>query len=536
MTGPTKKQFNLFDELQRVQKPLEILGNVGHCQLQKLERNDNLSRFARPGLKEVFMARVVVIDDDRSVLLLVQRGLEKAGHSLFLSNSAVEGLALVRDCEPDVILLDLILREGSGLNVFQDIKSFDPKIPVIFITGEAESETAIEAMQMGAYDYVAKPFDLDELTDLVETAARTRQLMSVQVALGVTDISDATRDPMIGRSEKMLDVYKDIGRVASQRIPVLINGESGTGKELVARAIYQHSDRSGEPFTEVNCAALPDSLLESELFGHEKGAFTGADKRRIGKFEQCDGGTIFLDEIGDMALAVQAKVLRLLQEQRFERVGGNETIQTDVRIVAATNRDLDEMVESGKFRADLLYRLNGVTIELPPLRDRGNDVKLLLQHFLSEATRELGFTNIEGLSAEALQPLLDYSWPGNIRELRSVIRQAVLNSTGTVIAPECLPEFITGTAPPNGSSHQESVVDLVEFIDRRLSTGSTNLYAELVELMERVLMTRVLAKTEGNQSKAAEILGITRGKVRDRIANYGINIKKSVKMDGDDTE
>ena len=346
------------------------------------------------------MARIAVIDDDRSVLLLVQRGLEKAGHSLLVANSIPEGMSFVKDCQPDVVLLDLVLKDGFGLDVFREIQKFDPRVPVIFITGEADSETAIEAMQLGAYDYVAKPLNLPELTELVEQAARTRQLMSVPVALGVTDTSESTRDVMIGRSEGILDVFKDIGRVSSQRIPVLICGESGTGKELVARAIYQHSDRSEQPFVEVNCAALPDALLESELFGHEKGAFTGADKRRIGKFEQCHGGTILLDEVGDMALVVQAKVLRILQEQRFERVGGNETIATDVRIVAATNRDLDEMVESGEFRADLLYRLNGVTIELPPLRDRGEDVKLLLQHFLSEATRELGFAKIEGLSAE----------------------------------------------------------------------------------------------------------------------------------------
>ncbi|MCA8999255.1 MAG: sigma-54-dependent Fis family transcriptional regulator [Planctomycetaceae bacterium] len=480
------------------------------------------------------MARIAVIDDDRSVLLLVQRGLEKAGHTLVLASSGQEGLDLIRECDPDVILLDLVLRDVSGLDVFKKIREIDTRVPVIFITGEADSETAIEAMQLGAYDYVAKPLDLEELTELVENAARTRQLMSVPVALGVSDSRGSPRDAMIGRCEAMLDVFKQIGRVASQKIPVLIQGESGTGKELVARAIYQHSGRANEQFMEVNCAALPDTLLESELFGHEKGAFTGADKRRIGKFEQCQGGTIFLDEIGDMALVVQAKVLRLLQEQRFERVGGNEVIQTDVRIVAATNRDLNRMVESGQFRADLLYRLNGVVIELPPLRDRGADVKLLLQHFLSEATRDLGFSHIKGISAEALDPLISYDWPGNIRELRSIVRQAVLNSTGTVIAPDSLPPVIIGGKPKKADESDGpssgSRVDLIEFIARRLEAASTNLYAETVEMMERHLMAQVLSHTEGNQSRAAEILGITRGKVRDRIATYGIDVKKSVTM------
>ncbi|WP_390620871.1 sigma-54-dependent transcriptional regulator [Thalassoglobus neptunius] len=444
-------------------------------------------------------------------------------------------MSLVKEYEPDVVLLDLVLREGSGLSVFRDLQAIDPHVPVIFMTGEADSETAIEAMQMGAYDYIAKPLNLPELEELVDQASRTRQLMSVPVALGVSEETSQSRDLMIGRSPQMLDVFKAIGRVSSQNVPILVTGESGTGKELVARAIFQHSDRSNRPFVEVNCAALPDSLLESELFGHEKGAFTGADKRRIGKFEQCDGGTIFLDEIGDMAPVVQAKVLRLLQEQRFERVGGNEILQTNVRIVAATNRDLEKMVEEGEFRSDLLYRLNGVTIHLPPLRDRGDDVKLLLRHFLTEAIQELGFSTIEGISADALQHLLDYSWPGNIRELRSVIRQAVLNSTGTVIAPAFLPSFVRGGEPVAKTNEKgDPSVDLEEFVSRRLKSGSTNLYAESLEMMERYLMTRVLQETGGNQSRAAEILGITRGKIRDRIANFGINVSKNVTMETDD--
>src|SRR5690606_4215863 len=328
--------------------------------------------------------------------------------------------------------------------------------------------------------------------------------------------------------------FKSIGRVAGQNVTVLIRGESGTGKELVARALYQHSGRATHPFMEVNCAAIPENLLESELFGHEKGSFTGAQQRRVGKFEQCNGGTIFLDEVGDMSPLVQGKVLRLLQEQRFERVGGNETIQTDVRIIAATNRPLEEMVEEGEFRADLLYRLNGVSISLPPLRQRGEDVPLLLQHFLTRATRELNKPEIEGLSPEALQKLTSYSWPGNVRELQSIIRQAVLATTGTVVVPDSLPPEVLGTtayasARPSTSA-TAAAADLQAFVDARLRENTTDLYAEALEFMERMLITRVLQETGGNQSKAAGVLGITRGKIRDRIAAFDISVDKSVSV------
>ena len=325
------------------------------------------------------MAKLVLIDDDRSVQILVERGLADQNHDIVTASNGVDGLKAIQDTQPDVVLLDIFLPNTNGLDLFQEIQEIDRKLPVIFITAEADSETAIQAIQMGAYDYIAKPLNVKQLAALVERAVRTREFMNVPVALGTDTLGDQTRDVFIGRSPQMLEVFKAIGRVAKQNVTVLIRGESGTGKELVARAIYQHSNRYDKPFLEVNCAALPDSLLESELFGHEKGSFTGADRRRIGKFEQCDGGTIFLDEVGDMSPSIQAKVLRLLQEQRFERVGGSETISTDVRVITATNRPLEEMVEEGDFRNDLLYRLNGVTIHLPPLRERGDDIKELLK-------------------------------------------------------------------------------------------------------------------------------------------------------------
>ncbi len=494
------------------------------------------------------MAKILVIDDDRSVLLLVQRGLPQ--HEVATAETGRAGLETIRNFQPDVVLLDVMLRETNGMEVFQSILALDRKLPVIFITAEADSDTAITAMQMGGFDYVSKPLDLQALRDLVNKAARTRQMMNVPVALE-TDIStDSQREAFIGRSPKMLEVFKAIGRVAKQNVTVLIRGESGTGKELVARAIYQHSDRAERPFMAVNCAALPDNLLESELFGHEKGSFTGAEKRRIGKFEQCHGGTIFLDEVGDMSPSVQAKVLRILQDQRFERVGGNESITTDVRVVTATNRPLEEMVKNGDFREDLLYRLNGVTIHLPPLRERSQDLTNLIQYYLTRATRELNKLDIQGVSPDALSILMAYPWPGNVRELQAVVRQAVLNTTGTVIVEDFLPaEVRQGTNPMPAAPAEPTKVavdnhsdepkpqgklsssDLAEFVQSRLDAGTRDLYAETLGVMERFLITRVLQETGGNQSKAAEILGITRGKIRDRIASFGISVDKSVSVD-----
>ena len=323
--------------------------------------------------------------------------------------------------------------------------------------------------------------------------------------------------------------------MAPQDVTVLIRGESGTGTELVARAIYHHSKRAGGPFLAVNCAAIPEQLLESELFGHEKGAFTSAERRRIGKFEQCSGGSIFLDEVGDMSPMVQSKMLRLLQEQRFERVGGNETIQTDVRIITATNRDLEKMVADGDFREDLYYRLNGFTITLPPLRGRGEDLPLLIYHFLERLRREFG-KDIQGLSSASLQTLLNYNWPGNVRELQSVLRQALLQTTESIIFPEALPRLVAEgatvtSAVPSAGIPVESAGELQSYIEQRLREGSQSLHAEATDMMERYLLTRVLRQTEGNQSEAARILGITRGSLRNKIRSLGISIGQVVTVD-----
>lgn len=483
---------------------------------------------------------VLVIDDDRSISVLAKRALASFA-DVEAATTAEEGLQLFRSKPFDVVLLDIMLPDRNGMSVLCDIHEHDRRMPVIFMTIDAASHTAIEAMQLGAFDYLAKPLAVDQLQALVERAIEQRKISSVSVAISADDESpDESSELFIGRSPRMLEVFKAIGRVSKQDVPVLIRGESGTGKELVARALYQYSHRCDAPFLAVNCAALPDNLLESELFGHEKGSFTGAESRRIGKFEQCDGGTLFLDEIGDMAPAVQAKVLRVLQMQRFERVGGTEELTTDVRIVAATNRPLEAMVENGGYRQDLLYRLNGVTIELPPLRERPGDVRHLIQHFLSQAKKEFRKPDLEGLSPESLELLTNYDWPGNVRQLRAVIRRGVLDTVMPVITPDVLPSQVLRAAGKfpvgsegDGQGETEPGAGLPALVKRSLNEKSNRLYFEAMEYMERYVLMETLKATEGNKSQAAEILGITRGKLRDRISTYNIVLKNGVMMEED---
>jgi len=488
------------------------------------------------------MPNLLVIDDDRGILALAKKSLAPIA-DVVTAATAAEGLDKLRAGAFDAVLLDIQLPDQNGLAVYCEIRELDRRIPVIFMTIEATSGTAIEAMQLGAFDYIAKPLSVEPLRDLVEKAINQRQISSVPVAISADDeASDESAELFIGRSPAMLDVFKAIGKVSKQDVPILIRGDSGTGKELVARALYQYSHRSDETFLAVNCAALPDNLLESELFGHEKGAFTGAESRRIGKFEQCNGGTLFLDEIGDMAPIVQAKVLRVLQEQRFERVGGNKELTTNVRIIAATNRPLEQMVEDGDYREDLLYRLNGVTIQLPPLRERLSDVPSLIHFFMAQAKKEFNKPDLEGLSPEAVELLIHYDWPGNVRQLRAVIRRSVLDCVMPVITPDGLPNEILRTdvhsvsSKRNGPAARPTAAPvegagLPELVRRLLADKSTNVYAEATEYMERYVITEVLRATEGNQSQAAEILGITRGKLRDRITSYNILLRSNVEIE-----
>jgi DNA-binding NtrC family response regulator len=485
------------------------------------------------------MAGLLVIDDDRSVVPLIRSACKQVAIEVIAADSAEEGLKLLRQHKPDVLLLDVMLPGTTGLELFDRVRQIDERVPVIFMTASGESDTAIEAMKLGALDYLIKPLDVARIKALVEQALEIHRLMETPVELPEFNRSPGGDSEMIGRSAPMLEVYKAVGRVAPQTVTVLIRGESGTGKELIARAIYQHSARRGKPFLAVNCAALPETLLESELFGHEKGSFTGADHRRIGKFEQCNGGTIFLDEVGDMAPLPQAKLLRLLQEQRFERVGGNETIKTDVRIIVATNRDLEAMIANSTFRPDLYYRLNGFTIKVPPLRERGDDLLLLIEAFLSRYSQELN-KPLQRVSPEALKILVEYPWPGNVRELQSMLRKALLNLTGPVLVPEFLPEEIRSPAVPSAGDAagiagggEGLPSDLAGLVKSRLAGGSVNLYAEALECMERYVVTRVLQTTGGNQSKAAKILGITRGSLRNKTHALGIKIGQVVSTGGE---
>ena len=482
------------------------------------------------------MATILVVDDDRTIRHMIESTFSGKDVAVLTAASAQDGLDQVARRHPDLVLLDVMLPDMPGLDAFRKIKAIDSKLPVIFITAGGTSDTAIEAMKIGAYDYLLKPLDLERVRELVQQALDMRRLMQVPVSMTEAAEDDDRVDRMIGRSPQILDVYKSIGRVAPQDVTVLIRGESGTGKELIARAIYQHSQRSSAPFLAVNCAAIPDSLLESELFGHEKGSFTGADRQRIGKFEQCSGGTIFLDEVGDMSPLVQGKLLRLLQEQRFERVGGNQTIQTDVRIIAATHRDLESMSNAGTFRADLYYRLNGFTISIPPLRDRGDDIPLLIDRFFHVYSRQLG-KDIQSISQDALKLLVEYPWPGNVREMQAAVRRALLQTTGSVLTVEALPDEIrTGGRRESASSGPVGSGVIEQLIEARLRAETNDLYAETLAAMEAYLLTRVLTMTGGNQSHASRILGITRGSLRNKIHSLNIQIENVINIDEDVVE
>jgi two-component system nitrogen regulation response regulator GlnG len=475
------------------------------------------------------MGRVLLVDDDPVMIVdQVTHALGPQGIRVDVAHTAEEGLRQVAAQPPDVILLDVNLPDLPGLKAYQRIRQIDGRIPVIFITWAATADTAIEAMKEGAFDYLFKPLDLARLRGVVVQALELGRLMREPAVVAQTPPTDDHGDAIIGRCPAMGEVYKAIGRVAAQNVIALITGESGTGKELVARAIYQHSTRARAPFLAINCAAIPETLLESELFGHEKGAFTGADRRRIGKFEQCSGGTLFLDEIGDMPLATQAKILRLLQDQTFERVGGNETVRTDVRLIAATHRDLKAWSAEGKFRQDLYYRLSVFAIPLPALRERGDDLPMLVQHYLRRFSRELG-REVREITPEALQLLRRHHWPGNIRELQGVLKQALLQATGTVLIPAFLPESL-GVLPETDAAQAPATEDdpsFAAFIRRRLQEGTTTLSAEAHQDLDRLLLRLVLRHTRGNQVQAARVLGISRQTLRSKTREFGLDVTGS---------
>jgi two-component system nitrogen regulation response regulator GlnG len=465
------------------------------------------------------MNRLLVIDDEVSILRAFERAFADEHTVVTTAKSGSEGEELFLTSKPDVVVLDLSLPDVSGIECFKRLRAIDARIPVIFITGHGTVETAIEATKLGAYDYLFKPLELDEIRELLSKAFNLSRMVRVQPVLS-EEANNIDADAIVGRCKAIKEVYKSIGLVASQNIAVLLQGESGTGKEVVAQAIYHHSDRANGPFQAINCAAIPDALLESEIFGHEKGAFTDAQRQRIGKLEQAHHGTLFLDEVGDMSPLTQAKLLRVLQDQTFERVGSNTPITVDTRIIAATNHDLKKLVSEGLFRLDLFFRLSVFSILLPPLRDRGDDLGILADYFVRKYSKAFG-KELRSVAPDTLKKLQEYHWPGNVRELESVIKQSLLKARGSVLLPEFLPSLAVNDNVHSTFVRGDSGLS-PDFVAALLKNGSNNLYAEVINNTERQLLTQVLDFTSGNQLKASNILGISRVTLRSKLKILGI--------------
>ncbi|MDP6502133.1 MAG: sigma-54 dependent transcriptional regulator [Planctomycetota bacterium] len=456
------------------------------------------------------MSRALVVDDNRSDRLIVKQVRSTLNYQTIEAENGEQGLELTRQQEFDLIFLDFIMPGLHGIEALQKLKEARPRVPVVLITVKKEAEGAIEAMRYGAYDYLSKPVDPETLRTIASQAIQASQRMKVPVIFEpAEDIGG--RECIIGRSPLMWEIYKGVGRAAATGATVLITGESGTGKELVARAIYQHSTRAEQEFVTINCAAVPENLLESELFGHEKGSFTGAQQRHIGKFERANGGTILLDEIGEMGAMLQAKLLRVIQEKQFERVGGNEVVTIDTRIIAATNRDLKEASESGEFREDLYFRLDVVHIHLPPLRERREDIPELCEYLLKQVAREVE-KPIAVLSAESMKMLLDYEWPGNIRELKNVLARATVAAPTEIIQPHHLSLDSGIVREPTG---------FFPFTKSDLDQIESDLYKEVVGEVEKRLFEYTLARTSNNQVQAAKLMGISRNMLRNRMGQVG---------------
>ncbi|MCX8157705.1 MAG: sigma-54 dependent transcriptional regulator [Verrucomicrobiae bacterium] len=489
------------------------------------------------------MYRLLLIDDEADVQYSFRRLFEGPEVEVATASSGEEGLRLIPRLKPDLVLMDVRMAGMSGLETLRRLRQTDARLPVIIMTAYGTTQTAIEAMKLGAYDYLLKPFDVPKLKEVVAAALRASQAMRQAVSLETSLSAEDVATGMVGRSAAMQEVFKLIGQLAASDATVLITGESGTGKELAARAIYSHSRRAQQPFLAINCAAIPETLLESELFGHEKGAFTGATTQRIGKFEQCHHGTLFLDEIGDMSPATQTKILRVLQSGEFERVGGNQTVKVDVRVIAATNRPLERAVAEKNFREDLFYRLNVVRLHLPPLRERKEDLPLLVEFFLRKLARAAGRPR-PGVAPETLALLAQHDWPGNVRELENVMQRALVVAKGDTLLPEDLPAELRGgggvapravpatpgpaapaaAAPPAPAGAGE-VAALVRAL---FDWARQDPRRRLLPAVERELVLQALRETGGNQVQAARLLGMTRATLRKRMERYGIRRQISV--------
>ncbi|MDK2919242.1 MAG: two-component system, NtrC family, response regulator AtoC [Candidatus Petromonas sp.] len=449
--------------------------------------------------------KILIADDEKNMIWAMKRALKNEDYKIITASDGKEAVEKFKKEDPDLILLDLRMPEMNGMEALREIKKEDSKIPVIMITAHGTMESAIEAMKIGALDYISKPFEIEELKVQIRKALDIGD-MTKQIEFLTEELREKTGKVIIGDSDKIKKVLEIVNRVAKSNATVLITGESGTGKELIANAIHYNSDRADKPYVKVNCGALPENLLESELFGHEKGAFTGAVARKLGRFERADGGTIFLDEVGEISLPMQVKLLRVLQEKELERVGGTETIKVDVRIVAATNKDLKKMTEEGSFREDLYYRLNVIPIELPPLSERREDIPQLIEYFLEKYCREIGRSKMK-LSKEALDIFLNYRWKGNIRELENVIERLAILCEGDIIEKNDLPRELVYENNKN-----------TEFI---LPKEGINL-----EEVEKNLIQQALEMSDYNQTKAAKLLGITRHTLIYRMDKYNISGNK----------
>jgi two-component system nitrogen regulation response regulator GlnG len=476
--------------------------------------------------------RVLIVDDEESMRFVLRKALEKEGYEVDVASAGEAALARAAERPYDLLLLDIRMPGPSGLDVLSEVRGRPAPVPeVIILTAQNTMRNAVEAMKRGAYDYLTKPVDLDELKVLVRKALDARALAS-QVETLKAEVREKYDQgyAIIGQSEPMQQIFKLIGKVAKSDITVLIEGESGTGKELIARSLHHHSHRLGRPFVAVNCAAIPRDLLEAELFGFEKGSFTGAVERRIGRFEQAHGGTLFLDEIGEMPLELQAKLLRVIQEREIDRVGSKATIPIDVRIVAATNQDLRGLVQQRRFREDLFYRLDVARIVVPPLRDRREDVPALTDFFLGRFRTELGVGD-KALSREALRLLTAYHWPGNVRELENVLKRAVVLSSNPTLLPEDFPELLA-TRPHGPRIDDLSLEELLEvklrrFLEQMEGLSLSGIYAQVIEVVERPLLKLILERTGGNQVRAAEILGINRNTLRKKLSTLGVAARPS---------
>jgi nitrogen regulation protein NR(I) len=463
---------------------------------------------------------ILVIDDDPGIRSAIADVLSGEDYEISLEGEGQAGLAKALAEDFSLVVTDLKLPGLDGLTLIRELHQAKPRLPIILMTAHGTTETAIEAMKIGAYDYMVKPFEMADFLSLLEKATKAAHLMSAPVIFGR---SEQGKESLVGRSRSMQNVYKEIGRVAGKPVTVLIRGETGTGKELAARAIYQHSERYQGPFIALNCSAIPETLLESELFGHERGSFTGAETRRIGRFEQAQGGTIFLDEIGDISLSTQVKLLRVLQDRTIQRLGGKEVIPVDVRVIAATHRNLEELIRKGDFREDLFYRLNVFVINIPPLRDRREDIEDLVQYFLSKFASDSGTTN-PSIHPDVLRIIEQHHWPGNVRELENVVRKLLVQARGVTITPSDLGGILDTPAAASDNHSLSSTVR--EILSRAAAGGPENAYNELIEIAERELLEQSMILARDNQSQVARWLGISRLTLREKLAKYGLHPRR----------